>query len=144
MSATTMSAILARFATVLEAAPLSLVTSSTPFDVKDVPNDLVNTTYRLLSGGLIRDDDQSNYSTARVERVTVTVMQRMDFDAYQAQQDLSDLLDDIELAIIAEGNTVPLLGIRLEKGSRKVVRPKDSDIVEATLGFMVDYDFVLS
>ena len=44
--------ILDRFATVLEAAPLSLVNSSTPFDVKDVPNDLVNTTYRLLAGGL--------------------------------------------------------------------------------------------
>ena len=55
MAAQTMSAILDRFKTVLEAPPLNLVASTNPFDDADVPATLVDMTYRLVSAGLVRD-----------------------------------------------------------------------------------------
>jgi hypothetical protein len=141
MAETTISAILDRFATLLEAEPLNLVSAGDPFSDTAIPNVSVGSTYRLMSGGLVRDTQQSNYMSARVERVTVIVQAPLNFDGYQAQRDLQDVCDAIERAVIAAFGVAPKVGIAVEKGSRKITRKKDSDVCEASLSFQCDYDF---
>ncbi len=141
MAATTISAILERIETVLQAEPLVLTRSIDPFTDALTPNTMVDTTFRVVAGGMVRENSQSNYSTARVDRVTVTVAQALKFDGYQAQRDLQDLLDDIERAIIADGPDQGYM-VTVEKGSRKVTRPKDSDLCQASISFFCDYDFL--
>jgi hypothetical protein len=141
MAATTLSAILERFETVLQDPSLNLERSADPFTDQAVPNALVNTTFRVLAGGLVRETSQSNFSTARVDRVTVTVQRALHFAAYDAQRELQDLLDDIERAIVADGPDQGYM-VTVEKGSRKVMKKKDADVIEASIAFMCDYDFL--
>lgn len=140
MAAQTLSAILDRMQTVLEAAPLSLVSSTSPFEDTNVPNALVDTTYRLTAGGVVSDVPTSNFQTVRVDRVTVTIEKMLAFDGYAAQQSIQDSLDAIERAIVADGTNNGYFA-SVEKGSRKVTRPKGTDVCQASLNFLVDYDF---
>lgn len=140
MAAQTMSAILDRFKTVLEAPPLNLVASTNPFDDADVPATLVDMTYRLVSAGLVSDVPTSNYQSLRIERVTVTMAKTIGFQGYTAQQTLHNTLDAIERAVIADGPDHGYL-VSIEKGSRKVTRPKNTDLLQASISFLVDYDY---
>jgi len=135
-----MGAILTRFETVLQAAPLSLVKAPSPFSDDQVANALVDTSFRVMGGGVVRDEPVSHYQSYRVDRVTVSVMQMLKMDGYDAQRDLEDLCDDIERYVIADG-TSQGYSVTVEKGSRKVVRPKGTDICRAEVNFLVDYDF---
>lgn len=141
MAAQTMSAILERFETVLQAPPCLLKPSNNPFSEVADPSITINETYRVTAGGLVGIPlEVGNYQEARLERVTVTVYQRMDMDGYQAQKDIQDVLDTVERAIIADGPDNGYM-VTLEKGSRKLTNPKKTDLIEASLSFMVDYDF---
>lgn len=135
-----MSAILTRFETVLEAAPLNLQKAPQPFSDEQVPNALVDSTYRVVGGGIVRDDATCNFQSYRVERIAVCVMQTLKMDGYQAQRDLADLCDTIERQILADGLSNGYLAT-VEKGSRKITRPKNTDICRADMNFLVDYDF---
>lgn len=143
MAATTLSAILARVKAVLEAAPLSLEPAGDPFTDTGTSNLMVDRTFRVVAGGLLGDTQQSNYSVARLERITVTVARKLNFDGYGAQEDLSDQFDAIERAIIDDGPDHSY-DATVEKGSRKVVRPKDTDICQGSVSFIVDYDYSLT
>jgi hypothetical protein len=140
MAATTMSAILTRFETVLEAPPINLVRAPQPFSDDQVPNALVDSSYRVMAGGIVRDEPTSNFQSMRVERVTVSVMQALKMDGYQAQRDLEDLCDVIERELIADGLAQGYL-VSIEKGSKKAVRPKGTDICRAEVNLLVDYDW---
>lgn len=140
MAATTISAILERIELVLIGQPLSLTLASDPYTDMGVPNALVNTTCRVTSGGIVNSRSTSNYQAVRIDRVTVTVQQQMQFEAYQAQRDLQDLLDSIERAVIADGPEHGFL-VQVEKNSRKITKKKDTDVVEGAIHFLVDYDF---
>ena len=100
----------------------------------------VDSAFRLVPGGLVGQTCQSNYSTARIERIVVTVNRMTQFDAYDVQRALEDQLDAIERAIIADGPDHSYMA-SIEKGSRKVTRKKDSDVIEASINFLVDFDF---
>lgn len=138
--ATTSSAILERVETVLQAQPLSLTLSSNPSTDETVPNSLVAETVRVQSGGIVKDTEVSNFTVLRMERITVTTQRASGFEAYESQRDLQDLLDKIERAVIADGPDNNYFAT-VEKGSRKITRKKDSDVLEATISFVVDYDF---
>ncbi len=138
--ATTSSAILERIETVLQAQPLSLTLAPNPFTDDVVPNTLVAETVRVQSGGIVNDTDVSNYTVLRLERITVTLQRALQFEGYEAQRDLQDLLDRIERAVIADGADHDYM-VRVEKGSRKITRKKDSDVCEASLSFIADYMF---
>lgn len=140
MAATTLSAILTRFETVVQAAPLSLTLSKQPFGDTLEPNTIISTLVRIVAGGMVSQRSQSNYSEARIERITVTLYQAMNFDGYGAQRDLADLCDDVVQALIADG---PDQGydVTEEKGSRKITRMKDADICQAQVNLLVDYDW---
>jgi hypothetical protein len=141
MATQTTAGILERFETVLQDPPCLLKPSNNPFTEATEPNISINETYRLQTGGLLSDLPVGNYFSARRERIIVTLYQRMDMDPYQAQRDLQDLLDTVERAIVADGTDHGYMA-DVEKGSRKATRPnKDSDLYEAQLSFMVDYDF---
>ena len=71
---------------------------------------------------------------------SVTVQQPLSFEGYQAQRDLQNVLDDIERAVIADGPDHSYMA-HVEKGSRKIVRKKNADVCEASINFLVDYDF---
>lgn len=138
--ATTSSAILERVEMVLQAQPLNLTLAPNPFTDDVVPNTLVSETVRVQSGGIVKDDDISNYTVLRLERITVTLQRALQFEGYEAQRDLQDVLDDIERAVIADGPDHDYM-VTVEKGSRKITRKKDSDVCEASLHFIVDYMF---
>jgi len=141
MATQTTSGILERFEAVLQAPPCLLKPSSNPFTDTSEPNISIDTTYRLMAGGLIGTPLTTGYySEARMERVTVTLYKSMEFDGYQAQKDLADLLDVVARAIIADGPDNGYM-VTEEKGSRKPVRPKGTDLCEASLSFMVDFDY---
>ena len=141
MAATTMSAILERFDTVLQDEPCLLKPSSNPFTDTSESNISIDTTYLLQAGGLVGTPLTTGYySDARVERVTISLYKTMEFDAYQAQKDLMDLLDVVERAVIADGPDNGYM-VTVEKGSRKVTRPKGTDLCEAALSFLVDFDY---
>jgi hypothetical protein len=140
MSAQTISAILERVETVLAAAPLNLELARQPFSSEGVPNSLVDTTCRVTSGGMVHSRSTSNYQALRIDRITVTVGKTMNFDGYESQRALQDLLDEIERAIIADGPEHGYM-VSVEKGSRKITQKKDSDVYEASINFLADYDF---
>lgn len=140
MSAQTIANIIERIETVLQAAPLNLELHSDPFADTGIPNTLANTSARVVSGGVVTSRPTSNYQALRIDRVSVIVLRTMDFDGMAAQRDLQDFLDEIERAIIADGPAHGYM-VSTEKGSRKITRKKDSAVCEATLHFLVDYDF---
>src|SRR5690242_4320524 len=140
MATQTIAAILERVETVLQDPPCLLKPSANPFTETTTPNIDINETYRVQAAGVLSDTDVGNFLSARRERVIVTLYQRMDFDGYQAQRDLQDLLNTVERAIIADGPDHSYMAF-LEKGSGKVTRPKDTDLCEAPLSFIVDYDY---
>ena len=140
MAALTTAAILERFETVLQAPPCLLQPSANPFTETTVANVNVDTVYKLTANGIISDRITSNFQSVRLERIGVCVYKAMQFDGYQAQREIQDLLDTIERAIVADGPDQGYMAT-LEKGSRKVTRPKGTDLCEATLSFLVDYDF---
>jgi hypothetical protein len=140
MAFQTTAGILDRFQTVLEAAPCSLIASPNPFTVDQVANAMVNTTYRLRPAGVVSEQGLSNYACARVERFEIILQRQMDMDGYAAMGTLETLIDTVERALIEDGPDQSY-NAYAEKGSRKVVRPKGTDIVEATLNMLVDYDY---
>jgi hypothetical protein len=140
MAATTISAILERFESVLQSEPLNLTLSTTPFSDEVVPNTLVNEVCRVQSGGVVSSRSTSNYQALRMDRVSVSIQRALQFEAYQTQRDIQDILDDIERYVIADGPEHGYM-VTVEKGSRKIVRRKDADVVDASIHFLVDYDF---
>lgn len=140
MAATTISAILERIEHLLVAEPLKLTLAPNPFTDDAIPNSMVGEMARVTSGGLVHSRSTSNYQAIRLDRVTVTVQQALQFEGYQAQRDLQDVLDTIERAVIADGPDHSYMAV-VEKGSRKIVRKKDADVCEASINFLVDYDF---
>jgi hypothetical protein len=141
MPATTASAILTRFETVLAAAPLSLTKSIHPFGIATEANTVVDTLFRVLYGGSAGMPlSQSNHSEARLDRITVSVHRTLKDDAYAAQRALADLCDSVVKAIIADGGSNGYNAFE-DKGSRKIVRPKDTDLCVAEIQFIVDYDW---
>jgi hypothetical protein len=140
MSATTISAILERFESVVTSEPLNLTLSNNPFTDEVVPNTLVNEVCRVQSGGVVSSRSTSNYQALRMDRVVVSIQRALQFEAYQSQRDIQDLLDVIERQVIADGPEHGYM-VTVEKGSRKIVRRKDADVVDASLSFLVDYDY---
>jgi hypothetical protein len=142
MAATTVSAIIERIETVLAAAPMNLLLNPDPDPKADqgIPGSLVDTTFRVSHGGVVSIKGTSNFSEARIDRITVTVQKAMNFDGNEAQRAIQYLLDDVERAIIADGTDNDYM-VNVEKGSRKTLKKKDSDVFESSIHFLCDYDF---
>ncbi len=140
MSATTIGAIMQRFQTVLEAAPISLERSGDPFTDTGTPGGMTDRTYRLVHAGLVHSTPMSAGLVVRIERITVTIMRAMQFDGYVAQIDVQDQLDAVERAIVAD-LVAQSINVNVEKGSRKVTRPKNANICVGAINFLVDFDF---
>jgi hypothetical protein len=140
MAATTPSEILARFKTVLETEPLNLTANPDPFTDEGVPNTLIDQSFRLVHGGMVHEKTIAPGMTLRIDRVTVSIYRAMQFDGYQAQQDLQDQLDLVQRELVADGTEHSYMA-SVEKGSRKVTRIKESDVCIASLNFLVDFDW---
>lgn len=140
MPATTLAAILARFKTVLEASPLSLKVTNDPYGAETIANTATDTAVQIQAGGLVSEKPQGGDQWVRIDRVNVVLFRKMAFDGHDAQNDLQTLLDSIEARVIADGTNNSYEAV-VEKGSRKVTRKKDSDVLQATVAFQVDYDF---
>jgi hypothetical protein len=140
MAATTISAIIEHIEHVLIANPLSLTINPDPFSDVGVANALVDQTAQVAAGGMVSSRSTSNYQAVRIDRVVVSVQRSMNFNGPAAQKDLQDLLDEIERAVIADGPNHSYF-VNVEKGSRKVQRKKGTDVLDASLAFLVDYDF---
>ncbi len=141
MANQTITGILERFQAVLEEAPLNLKPTRHPFSHENEANLNISDTYRVIAGGNVHTHEMGNGQQTRIDRVIVTLERPLDFDGYGAQTGLEDLLDTVEAYIYADGTDNGYYPT-LEKGSRKVTKPKkDSDVCEASLAFLCDYDF---
>ena len=141
MAATTTSAILDRFERVLQSPPLSLTLSRVPFgDATLEPNLSINTTFQVMSMGLVNNRPQSGNWEARIDRIAVRLYQRLDMDGYLAQRTLEDMCDAVAMALFADGPDHDYYA-QEEKGSRKIQLPKKSDVLHADIQFLVDYDW---
>ena len=137
MADTTLSAIYARVATVLEADPFFFVATPEPFSHDRAPNAVTDRAYRIQDGGLVRSDSTSNYTAARIDRLTVFVAKKLAFANQDALETLEDTLLGIERAVKADG---PANGYHAELENRLVTRIPETDVMVGSLNLTVDYD----
>src|SRR5688572_24567364 len=123
MATTTLATIMARWRAVLEAAPLNLQATVEPFSDETQPTTLVDNAYRIVSGGRINSKALGNRQWALMDRLSVHVTRKMGMDGQAAQEALLDLMDDIEAALLNDGDGDNNYQATVEKGSRKLSRP---------------------
>ena len=140
MANTTLSAIMARFRTVLEADPLNLQPTVEPFSDEPQPATLVDNAYRIVSGGTVNKRAIGYRVWAVQERIGVHLARKMGSDGQVAQEALLDLLDIIESKVVQDGDNNSYQA-SMEKGSRKFTRPKDAQVINGAVNFIVDFDW---
>jgi hypothetical protein len=139
MAALVLSDILARFRTVLEASPVSLVETRDAFSHERQPNAVLDNSYYIEDGGVVSSQSTSNYSAVRQDRLTVFIAKKLAFDGATALDTLEDTLVSVERAVIADG---PNQGYAVVgTPTRRTTRPAGSDFCVGSLGLIVDYDY---
>ena len=138
MAETTLSAILTRFAAVLEAEPLNLKPSLDAFSHGRQPNTLLDQAYYLEDGGLQDNRPVGNRKAARIDRVVIYFARKLSFDGVAARQAMSDQQLTAERYLKADG---PDHGYHVEmSGGRRITRPRGGDFLIGSLALTVDYD----
>lgn len=140
MANTTLSAIMTRFRTVLEAEPLLMKPTVEPFSDEPQPSTLVDNSYRIVSGGTVNKRAMGYRVWAVQDRIVVHLSRKMGPDGQVAQEALLDLFDDVESLLMQDGDDHSYQATA-EKGSRKFTRPKDSQVINGSMSFVVDYDW---
>lgn len=138
MADTTLAAILARFAAVLEASPLSLTATKDAFSHDRQANTLLTNSYYLEDGGMLSSRPMGNYRAARIDRVVIYVAAKLNFDAEAVKRTMETTLLSAERYIKADG---PGHDYHAEIASgRRVTRPKSGDFLIGSIPLTVDYD----
>jgi hypothetical protein len=139
MSALTMTDLLARFRTVLEAEPLSLLPTRDAFSHDRQPTTVLTHSYYLEDGGNVASQSVGNYDAVRMDRVTIYVAQKLDFDGVSALGDLETTLTAIERALIADG---PAQSYSIAPQiTRRVTRAPGADVAVGSLALTADFDY---
>jgi hypothetical protein len=138
MAATTLSAILAAWATVLEAAPLALRPTAAAFTHDVQPNAALDESYYLVDDGAVSRASVTNGMEVRVDRVTLWMAKPLNFAGPTQLQALEDLLDDIYRTLIPVARAA---GYNVEADTRRVTHPPNTEHLIASATFRVDYDF---
>lgn len=138
MAATTLAAILAAWATALEASPLSLLKAVGPFTHDNQPNGSIANSYYLTDGGKVSRTSVTNHVEVRVDRLQVWIAKPLNFDPDGQLQAMETLGDDVyrNLLVLARA-----AGYNVEADTRRITRPANSELIIANFDFLVDYDF---
>lgn len=138
MAATDLAAILAAWATLLEAAPLSLVPTAAAFTHDLQPNATVPDSYYLTDDGAVDRKSVTHDAEVRVDRLTVWIAKALNFSGPTQLQAMETLLDDVyrRLNVLARA-----AGYNVEADTRRVTHPPNTELLIASATFRVDYDF---
>jgi hypothetical protein len=138
MASLTPSAIHTRFRTVLEASPVSLTESRDAFSHDRQPNTVLDLCYYLEDGGIQSSASVTNNDLVRIDRVTVFVAKKLNFDSATALASLEDKLVTIEREMVEDGpaQSYAIVGVP----QRRVTRPEGKDYCVGSLTLQVDYD----
>lgn len=137
MPAFTVSGLLTRFRTVLEASPLSLSESRDAFSHDRQPNGLLTNVYYVEDAGLLQHRQVTNYDAVRIDRFVVYVTRHLAFDGSTAMNTLEDTLNTINKEIIEDGVAQ---GYNPNIDGRRMTRPEGKDYCVGSISFAVDYD----
>jgi hypothetical protein len=138
MPALVLSDIIARFRTVLEAAPVSLTETREAFSHERQPNAALENSYYLEDGGIVSSRSVSNYDVVRLDRLTVFIAKKLAFDGATAMDALEDTLVSVERALVADGTSQ---GYNVNVEQRRMTRPAGRDYCVGSLAVTVDYDY---
>lgn len=138
MATTSLAAILAAWATRLEAAPLSLVRSAVAFTHDQQPNATLDDSYYLTDDGNVSRTSMTNSLEVRIDRVTVWMTKPLNFAGDQQLLVMETLIDDIYRQLLALALTA---GYNVEADTRRVTHPPNTELLVANATFRVDYDF---
>lgn len=138
MAATDLATILASWATVVEAAPLSLIPTTAAFTHEQQPGGMVANSYYFDDGGNVSRASMTNSAEVRVDRITAWIAKPLNFDGPSTLQTLETLIDDLYRSLLVQARAD---GYNVEADTRRVTRPATSELLIASASFTVDYDF---
>lgn len=138
MAATTLAAILADFATVLEGDAVGLVPTVAAFTHDQQPAGMVANSYYIEDGGNVQRASQTNQAETRIDRLTVWMATPLGFAGPATLQAMQTLIDTVykQLLVTARAN-----GYNVEADTRRVTAPRDGELLIASASFTVDFDF---
>lgn len=138
MAATDLATILAAWAGVVEAAPVSLVPTVAAFTHDLQPGGMVGNSYYFEDGGNISRASVTNGAEVRVDRITVWIAKPLNFAGPATLQAMQTLIDTVyrQLLVLALAS-----GYNVIADTRRVTAAKDSELLIASAAFTVDFDF---
>lgn len=138
MAATTLSAILAAWRTLVESAPLSLRPTNAAFTHDVQPNAALDESYYLVDDGAVSRASVTADVEVRVDRLTIWIAKPVNFAGPDQLQAMEDVIDDLyrQLVVLARA-----AGYNVEADTRRVTRPPNTEHLIASASFRVDYDF---
>lgn len=138
MAATDLATILAAWATVVEASPVSLTPTIAAFTHDLQPGGMVANSYYFEDGGNVSRASMTNDAEVRVDRVTVWIAKPLNFAGPATLQAMETLIDDLYRHLLVEARDN---GYNVEADTRRVTRPATMEVLIASASFTVDYDF---
>ena len=138
MATTDLASILASWATVVEASPLSLTPTVAAFTHDQQPGGMVANSYYFDDGGNVNRASMTNDKEVRVDRITLWIAKPLNFAGATTLQVLHTLLDDIYRYLLVQARTD---GYNVEADTRRITRPATGEVLIASMSFTADYDF---
>lgn len=138
MADTDLASIVTVFEATCEADPSSLRKSTIPFTHDRQPNGTIQDSYWIEDGGPVSRSSVTNAGEVRIDRLVVWIARPLAFAGRAQVAALEQLGDTIYRALVAAGTAN---GWNVEADSRRITMPKNTDLVIASFGFRVDYDF---
>jgi hypothetical protein len=138
MPATDLKSIIDAWQLVLEAPPVSLVMASQAFSHDRQPNANMQDTYWIDDGGPVSRRSCTNFQEVRIDRLIVMVAKPVSFAGQAQFETMEQLGDTIYRQLCADGRTN---GWNVEAANRRITNPPDTELIIASFGFTVDYDF---
>ena len=143
MAALTLTDIMTRLETVLEAAPFGLMKTKVPFTHDHQPNETLEDRYTYRDGGMVQSTSMSAMVQARIDRIEVFIARKLAFNGHAQQLALETQLVAIERAFIADGLNEGY-HVTVDGSARRVTQPRGKDLLVGSCAFLVDYDFLES
>lgn len=138
MAATTLSAIMDRFTSVLEADPLFLKPTKEPFSHDLSPNTVLDSAYRIQDEGIQSTRPVGASQFVRVDRICIYIAKKLNFAGQASVETMEDTLNTIERQILADDADHDY---HASVDSRRVTNPPKTDIAIGSLSFLVDFDY---
>lgn len=138
MAVTDLKSIIDAWQLVLEASPVSLVRAQQAFSHDRQPNANIQDTYWIDDGGAVNRRSVTNHQEVRVDRLVVMVAKPISFVGLDQFEAMEQLGDTIYRQLSADGRTN---GWNVEADTRRITHPPKTELIVASFGFRVDYDF---